>query len=139
MGVTAISELALKFKRTFISKKFIAFCALGVINTFNDSVFSSLYHMAGLQNNIAAVFGYYTALTIAFFLSSRFVFKKGICIKRYIRFLVSYIPNFVIFFLVTFMTINTWGLPQFWGTMLAAVFGGPITFVIMKIYTFSGK
>ena len=139
MGVTAIREAILKIKRTFVSKKFIAFCCLGVINTLNDAIFSSFYHWLGLQDNVAAVLGYYTALNIAFFLSSSIIFKKTPCLKRYVRFFVSYIPNFTIFFLVTFITINTMGLPQFWGTILAAMVGGPITFVIMKIYTFKGK
>lgn len=139
MGVTAISELLLKIKRVFVCKKFAAFCGLGVINTLNDSIFSSIYHKLGLQNNIAAVLGYYTALNIAFFLSTYFIFKKSVNLGRYIKFFVSYIPNFIIFFLVTFITINTWHLPQFWGTMLAAMFGGPITFVIMRIYTYKGK
>lgn len=139
MGVTAIRELFLKFKRTFISKNFIEFCVLGVVNTFNDAIFSSLYHALGLQDNVAAVLGYYTALTIAFFLSSYIIFKKKPSFNRYFKFFISYIPNFIIFFLVTFITINTMDLPQFWGTVLAAAMGGPVTFIIMKVYTFGRK
>ncbi|MDO4609000.1 MAG: GtrA family protein [Clostridia bacterium] len=139
MGVTAISDLLLKIKRTFVSKSFLEFCALGLINTFNDAVFSSLYHWLGLQNNFAAVLGYFTALTIAFFLSSKFLFKKRIRFSRYIKFFISYIPNFIIFFLVTFITINTMRLPQFWGTVLAAAAGGPVTYVVIKVYAFGKK
>ncbi len=138
MGVTAIRELILKLKRTFVSKKFISFCALGVINTFNDAFFSWIYHFV-MQENVAAVLGYFTALTIGFFLSSHFIFKKAPALNRYIRYGISYIPNFIIYFLVTFITINTLGLPQFWGTVLAAMMGGPITFVIMKVYTFGKR
>lgn len=137
--MTAIRELLLKFKRTFVSKNFIEFCVLGVINTLNDAIFSSVYNWFGLQNNIAAVLGYFTALTIAFFFSCFFIFKRKPSLNRYVKFLISYIPNFIIFFLVTFITINTMGLPQFWGTILAAVAGGPITFVIMKVYAFGKK
>ena len=137
--MTAIRELLLKIKRTFVNKKFIEFCVLGVINTINDAIFSSVYNWFGLQNNIAAVLGYFTALTIAFFFSCFFIFKRKPSLNRYVKFLISYIPNFIIFFLVTFITINTMGLPQFWGTILAAVAGGPITFVIMKVYAFGKK
>ena len=122
-----------------VSKNFIEFCVLGVINTLNDAIFSSVYNWFGLQNNIAAVLGYFTALTIAFFFSCFFIFKRKPSLNRYVKFLISYIPNFIIFFLVTFITINTMGLPQFWGTILAAVAGGPITFVIMKVYAFGKK
>ena len=136
--MTAIRDLLLKIKRTFLSEKFIKFCVLGIVNTFNDALFSWIYHFV-IQENAAAVLGYFTALTIAFFLNSFFVFKKPISFGIYIRFGLSYIPNFIIYFLVTFLTINTLGLPQFWGTVLAAAAGGPITFVIIKIYAFGKK
>lgn len=134
--MSAIRKLLIKIKLTFLNKKFIEFCVLGVINTLNDAIFSSLYHYLGLQDNLAAVVGYYTALTIAFFLSSYIIFKRQPTLKRYIKFFVSYIPNFIIFYLVTYITFNTMNLPQFWGTILAAAVGGPITFVIMKVFTF---
>ena len=91
------------------------------------------------RGNIAAVLGYSIALTIAFFLSGLVIFKKKPTFKRYIRFVFSYIPNFIIFFLVNTITVKTWGLPQFWGTAIAAAVGGPITFVIIKIYAFGKK
>ncbi len=139
MGVTAIHRLILKIKETFLTKGFIEFCCLGVVNTFNDAIFSSLFHRIGLQVNAAAVLGYYVALTIAFFLSCRIIFKKRPRLKRYIKFLVSYVPNFVIFFLVTFVTINTMDLSQFWGTVLAAAAGGPVTYFIIKVYAFGKR
>ena len=136
--MTAIRELILKFKRTFLSAKFIEFCVLGVINTFNHSLLSTLFSSV-MQDNVAYAVGYFFSLTIAFFLSSYIIFKKQPSLRRYIRFGLSYIPSFIIGFLVTFITINTLNLPQFWATAIAAATGGPITFVIMKIYTFGRK
>ncbi len=111
---------------------------LGVVNTFNDAFFSWLAHFV-MQENVAAVLGYFIALTIGFFISCRVIFKTTPTLSRYIRFGVSYIPNFIIYFLVTFITINTMELPQFWATVLAAMAGGPITFVIIKVYAFGKK
>lgn len=138
MGVTAIRELLLKIKRTFVSKKFIEFCVLGVVNTVDHGLFSKLFSLV-MQPNMAYVVGFFCSNIIAFFLSSYIIFKKNPVLQRYIRFLISYIPNLIIGFLVTFITINTMGLPQFWGTILAAAVGGPVTFVIMKVYTFGKK
>ena len=138
MGVTAIRQLLLKIKRTFVSKKFIEFCVLGVLNTFNHSLLSTLFSYF-MQENVAYAVGYFFSLTIAFFLSSYIIFKKTPSLQRYIRFGISYIPSFIIGFLVTFITINTLELPQFWATAIAAATGGPVTFVIMKIYTFKGR
>lgn len=127
-----------KLKGIFINKGFIEFCVLGIINSFNDAAFSHIAHYF-MQKNLAAVVGYAISLTIAFFLTSRFIFKSQPSLKKYCRFLVSYIPNFIIYFLVTFVTINTWHLSQFWGTIIAAMAGGPITFIIIKIYAFGRK
>ena len=59
--------------------------------------------------------------------------------KKYLRFLISYIPNLIIYTLVSFITINLWQLDQFWATVLATAAGGPITFVIIKIYAFGNR
>lgn len=138
MGVTTIRELFLKFKKTFVSKKFIEFCVLGVINTFVHAKFSQYFSYV-MQPNVAHIVGFFCSNFIAFFLSSYIIFKKTPSLQRYIRFGISYIPSFIIGFLVTFITINTLKLPQFWATAIAAATGGPITFVIMKIYTFGKK
>lgn len=136
--MTAILELLMKIKRTFLSKKFIEFCVLGVINTFDHGLFSKIFSHV-MQPNIAYVVGFFCSNIIAFFLSSYIIFKKHPSLQRYIRFIISYVPNLIIGFLVTFITINTMRLPQFWGTIIAAAVGGPITFVIMKVYTFGKK
>ena len=91
------------------------------------------------RGNLAAVLGYAVALSIAYMLTCRIIFKNKPSLVSYSRFLISYIPNFIIFYLVTFITINTWHLHQFWATALAAAAGGPITYVIIKIYAFRKK
>ena len=112
---------------------------LGVINTFNDSLFAWLFSLAIGKGNIAAVLGYAIALSIAYILNCYFVFRKKPSFKRYLRFIVSYIPNFIIYFLVNTITVKMWGLPQFLGTAIAAAVGGPVTYVIIKIYAFGKK
>ena len=137
----AILNFLLKLKRTFLSKGFIEFCVLGLINTFNDSFFSWMFSLIPFvgRGNLAAVMGYAVALSIAYMLTCKIIFKNTPSFKSYFKFLISYIPNFIIFYLVTFITINTWHLHQFWATALAAAAGGPITYVIIKIYAFRNK
>ena len=134
-----ITEFFQKLKRTFLSKGFIEFCVLGLINTFNDSMFSWLFSFAVGRGNLAAALGYAVSLSIAYFLTCRVIFKSKPSSKSYFRFIISYVPNFIIFFLVTFITINTLHMHQFWATALAAMAGGPITYVIIKIYAFRKK
>ncbi len=127
-----------RLKATFLNKKFIGFCSIGIINTFNTAFFSWLAHFK-IQENISAHIGFFISLTINYILNSLIVFKSRLSLKKYLRFLISYIPNLIIYTLVSFITINLWQLDQFWATVLATAAGGPITFVIIKIYAFGNR
>lgn len=124
-------------KNTFLSKKFIGFCLIGVVNTFNTAFFSWLAHLK-LQENISAYIGYFVSLTINYALNSVIVFKKKLSFKKYLRFLLSYVPNLLIYTLASMLTINVLKIDQFWATAIATAIGGPITFVIIKLFAFEG-
>ncbi|MBR7070894.1 MAG: GtrA family protein [Clostridia bacterium] len=126
-----------KLKEIFFSKRFLYFCLFGCINTFDTALFSWIFHLIHIQSNISAAFGFVFSLGIAYLLNSRFVFKRKPSAKGLLRFFISYIPTFIIYFLVTFITINIWHFHQFWATALSVLLGSPVAFLIMWIYTFS--
>ena len=136
--MNAIRTLLKKAKKTFLNEYFIKFCILGIFNTVVHGILSKIFSLV-LQPNAAFALGFFVSNVIAFLLNSYVIFNKPASLKRYIRFLIAYIPYFTIGFLVTFITINTLKLPQFTATVLAAVAGGPITFVIMRVYAFGRK
>ncbi len=123
----------------FMSSGFPEYAAIGIFNTVTNAIFSSLLSLLHLQENLAAVLGFLISLSIGFFLNCRFVFYESPSLLKYVRFMLSYIPNFIIYFLVTFVTINTMQLPQFWGTILAAMAGAPITYLIIRLYAFGNN
>ena len=126
------------FKHTFVSKKFIGYCLIGIVNTFNTAFFSWLAHFR-VQENVAAYIGYFISLTINYILNSMIVFKSRLALRRYFRFLLSYVPNFFIYTLVSLLTINVMQINQFWATLLATAAGAPVTFVIIKLFAFGNK
>ena len=136
----AIREIFLKLKRTFVCKKFIEFCFLGVFNTLNHAFLTMvLSETFQVQDNVAYAIGYIISLAIAFILSSYIIFKKPTTWKGFFKFYVSYIPSIIIGVLVSFITIQVMQLTPFWATIVAAAIGAPVTFVIMKIFTFRGR
>lgn len=139
IGVTVIRDLFLKFKETFLCKTFIIFTCIGIINTLNNSCFSLIYNVCGVQKNIAAMLGYFTSLNIAYFLNSWLTFKQPLSFKKHVKYLISYAPNFTIFAFMTFIAFNKWHLPQFIGTIVSVLLGGPIAFIIVKLFTFNNK
>ena len=130
-----MESLINRIKEVFFSKQFIMFVFIGVINTFNGVIFSYIYS-SFLKENIAFIFGYISGLVISYILNSYVTFKEKLEFNKFIKFAISYIPNFIIQNIVVFIVFNMMGLHKLIAYGLAAVIGVPITFVFMKFFAF---
>ncbi|MDY2730658.1 MAG: GtrA family protein [Clostridium sp.] len=130
-----MDKLIEKFKNTFLTPQFIKFVCIGIINTFVGTFFSSIYSMF-LEVNIAFGFGYVTGLLVSYTLNSIFTFKEKLKIQRFIKFVIASMPNFIIQYIVVLVVINILELHQVIAYGLAAIIGVPVTFILMKIFTF---
>ena len=127
-----------KLKNIFFTKEFFTFLIVGGINTINGIIFSYVYSLF-LGVNVSFVLGYVTAMTISYLLNSTLVFKEDMGIVKYIKFCISYIPNFIIqnIFVLIFYNILHWNKLIVFA--LAAIVGVPVTFIIMKFFAFNKK
>ena len=130
-----MESLINRIKEVFFSIQFIMFVFIGVINTFNGVIFSYIYS-SFLNENIAFIFGYISGLVISYILNSYVTFKEKLEFNKFIKFAISYIPNFIIQNIVVFIVFNMMGLHKLIAYGLAAVIGVPITFVFMKFFAF---
>ena len=133
MGIRAI--VMKKLFTFFLNRQFLIFVLIGVFNTLSGSLFATLYSLA-LNVNIAFICGYITSLIIAFFLNSKLNFRKKISLRRFIKFIVSYIPNFIIQNLMVIIFYNNLEWNKIITYFLAAIIGVPVTFVFMKLFAF---
>lgn len=124
-----------KFLRFFMNREFMIFVLIGIFNTLSGSVFATLYSMH-VGANLAFVLGYLTSLVIAYLLNAKINFKKRITLKRFLKFAVSYIPNFIIQNIMVFLFYNHLGWDRIITYFLAAVIGVPVTFACMKLFAF---
>ena len=130
-----MKSLINKYKEVFFSKQFIMFVIIGVINTFNGVVFSYIYS-SFFNENISFIFGYISGLIISYILNSYVTFKEKLELNKFIKFAVSYIPNFIIQNIVVLIVFNMMGIHKLIAYGLAAVIGVPITFIFMKFFAF---
>ena len=133
-----MKNLFKKFKSTFFSKEFILFVTIGVINTFNGTIFAYIYS-SFLNENLAFIFGYISALVISYILNSLVTFKEKLYFSKFIKFAISYIPNFIIQNVVVYMVFNLLGLHKLIAYVSAAIIGVPVTFILMKFFAFNKK
>lgn len=122
--------------KKFMTKEFLIFICVGVINTFNGT-FLSIVYSKFFNPNISFMLGYVTSLSINYVLNSIITFKEPLSFKKGIKFAMSYIPNFIIQNSVVFVVHNLLHFHEFIGYATAAVFGVPITFLVLKAFTFT--
>lgn len=127
-----------KFKKIFFQKDFIKFLCIGCFNTLNGVVFSKIFTRF-LHPNIAFVTGYILSLTIAYLLNSKLNFKQNLSLRTWIKFCISYIPNFIIQNVIVLIVYNWLGFPDIIGFAAAAVIGLPVTFLLLKFFAFKDR
>ena len=133
-----LKKFLLKLKRTFWSQKFLFYSIIGTIATLNVAIFSTLFSRF-IHGTAASALGYFAANILSYFMNSFFTFNKKISFFGYTRFAVTYVPNYIIYQLVSIITINAFHWPQFYATVIAAIAGVPLTFIIMKVFTFNRR
>ncbi|MCS6131492.1 GtrA family protein [Clostridium botulinum] len=133
-----MNKLILKFKDTFLSKQFFIFVTIGIINTFIGVVFSYIFS-SFLNENLAFIVGYICGLLVSYLLNSFFTFRENLDLNKFIKFSISYIPNFIIQNIVVLIVFNVMGLHKLIAYVLAAIIGVPVTFVLMKFFAFKHK
>lgn len=130
-----MNQLIKRIKDIFLSREFILFLIVGVINTFNGTIFASIYSIF-LNENIAFVLGYISSLIISYILNSFITFKEKLEVRKFIKFAISYIPNFIIQNIVVIIVFNMFNYDKIIAYILAAIIGVPVTFVLMKFFAF---
>ena len=117
-------------------KQFAVFTAVGIVNTFNGVMFSYLFSKI-LSNKIAFIFGYCSSLIISYLLNSLITFREKLNFIKFVKFCLSYIPNFLIQLLLVSVLFDYAGMNKIVVYSIAALIGLPVTFVVLKIFTFN--
>lgn len=122
----------------FINREFLCFLCIGILNVLNGVLFSTLFSNF-LNANLGFVAGYMTSLTISYILNSKVNFKRALGVSSYIKFCISYIPNFVIQNVIVIIIYNIMEFPRLIAYIVAAVIGTPITFLMIKVFVFRSR
>ncbi len=128
-----------KLSHLLLSQEFLLFVIIGFICTLFNIFFSWIYEkLFTLAPVIAFLPGYASANLASYILNSKLTFKERLRLTKFIKYFISYIPNYII--QQTVVIIYAWLFPNSPGIFayaLAAIIGVPVTFIIMKIFTFA--
>lgn len=124
-----------RFSLNFKSLDFIRFVFSGGMGTLANFIVSSLFSFQ-INPIISYVFGYGSSLFVTFYLSNQIIFKEKLSLNKFIKFTLSYIPNFLILFTFVNIFIRLLNINPIITYAMAAIFGLPITFILVKLFTF---
>lgn len=119
-------------------KQFILFVIVGCINTLNGVVFATLFSLA-MSGTQAFIVGYACSLLLSYLLNTVYVFRQPIRLIRFIKFCISYMPNFVIQFSLVVLLFYYFAIPKLIVYAIAAIIGVPITFFMVKLFALKPK
>lgn len=122
-------------KKTFVSKTFFSFAIIGIIDTI-ISIGTSWLLSVIINANIAFMGGYILSISVGYLLNTIFVYKNRLNIHKYIKFCMSYIPNFIIQNVVVLLTYNILDIPNVVAYVIAALIGFPLTYLFVNLFAF---
>ncbi|MGL5270360.1 MAG: GtrA family protein [Selenomonadaceae bacterium] len=125
-----------KLQQHFFTREFLFFLCMGCINTFNCSLIAAFFTYWLTDANAAFNIGYLLSLTFAYYLNSKIVFKQRLNKAQYLRFCLSYLPNFLVQNLIVVFFYNMLAFPPIISYLFAAIIGVPVTFLLVKIFAF---
>lgn len=135
--------------RPFLTVQFFVFMLMGIINTVISITVATLldlchayflspdnaYRVFAHHTNANFICGYIVSIITSFFLNCRFTFHEKPSWSKFVKFPVSYIPNFLFQYLFVFIfTLLGWNKTIAY--ICAAIIGTPMTFAAMKFIVF---
>ena len=124
-----------RMMKTFLSRDFLLFVFCGGMGTLTNFV-CALAISTQINPTAAYVGGYGLSLFVAYALNALLIFKERLRVFDFVKFVISYIPNFAILFAFVCVFLNIFGWHKVIVYALAAVFGLPVTFILVKLFAF---
>ena len=132
-------KLTENIRRHFFTREFFLFLVIGGINTLNCTFLAWLCGFAVKNANLAFNMGYVTSNAVAYWLNSVIVFPEPLSLRRFWRFALSYVPNYIIQNIIVVIFYNFLDFPPVVSYVIAAVLGVPVTFLCVKLFAFERK
>ena len=127
-----------KLKDSFVSREFVLFVLCGGIGTATNFLLSLLIS-SYIDPVVSYAIAYAISLFVTYSLNAKLNFRTSLSFKKFISFVFSYIPNYVILFTFVYIFINLAGWNKILVYGFAALLALPVTFLLVKIFTFKKK
>lgn len=124
--------------KSLMSLDFLRFIFCGGMGTLTNFLVSSTLSFF-FDPVLSYVSGYVVSIFVTYSLNAYIIFNEKLNFNYFIKFVISYTPNFLILlsFVAVFINVLNWHPILVYG--IAGLIGLPLTFILVKLYTFARK
>lgn len=122
-------------KEKLFNKDFIIFIFCGGCGSLTNFIISSLSSIF-LDPVISYILGYSISLAVTYYLNISLIFKRNIKFIDFIKFIISYIPNFIIQLICVNIFVNLLHIPPVISYAISIIIGLPVSFIFVKLFAF---
>jgi putative flippase GtrA/SAM-dependent methyltransferase len=131
----AKEPLLTTIKRTYFSRDFIIFVFCGGMGTLVNFIVSLLVSRS-VNPSIAYIAGYGVGIFVTYSFNGLLLFHTKLSFIQFIKFIISYLPNFIILYTFVLFFLNILGWNKVVVYALAGLLGLPVTFILVKLIAF---
>lgn len=118
-------------KEKFLNKQFITFGIIGVLNTVIALLFNKGLLLLRFEVGMASIVADVLAFVPSYVMNMTFTYKKKMSWKTFITFPISYIPGWIISFLIVEILHRFLGVPENYAKLCSVPIYVPVNYLVM--------
>ncbi len=118
-------------KEKFLNKQFITFGIIGVLNTVIALLFNKGLLLLSFEVGMASIVADVLAFVPSYVMNMTFTYKKKMSWKTFITFPISYIPGWIISFLIVEILHRFLGVPENYAKLCSVPIYVPVNYLVM--------
>lgn len=121
-----------KIKEKFLNKKFLTFGIIGGFNTVVALLLNHGFIALGAEVGLASILADALAMIPSYILNMRFTYHEKMSWKSFVTFPLSYVPGWIISFLIVEILSRGFGVPEQWAKLVSVPIYIPVNFLCMS-------
>ena len=118
-------------KEKFLNKQFITFGIIGVLNTVIALLFNKGLLLLRFEVGMASIVADVLAFVPSYVMNMTFTYKKKMSWKTFITFPISYVPGWIISFLIVEILHRFLGVPENYAKLCSVPIYVPVNYLVM--------
>jgi putative flippase GtrA len=120
-----------KLKKKFLNRQFITFAVIGVINTVIALLINKGLIIMGVEVGLASIVADVLAFVPSYLMNMKFTYHQEYSWKSFIAFPVSYVPGWIISFVIVEILSRGLGVPERYAKIVSVPIYVPVNYLFM--------